>query len=78
MQDTTELERTSLEAHVDLCALRYGSLDKRLVTLEAKLTDIDEKLDQISLDFFKILVGTCGTIVVAIIGAVAMVYTKIL
>ena len=26
---TTSLEKESLEAHVDMCALRYGQLDQR-------------------------------------------------
>ena len=45
MLPTTDNEKTSLEAHVDLCALRYQDLDTRLTKLEAKLDIIDTKLD---------------------------------
>ena len=34
---TTELEKDNLEAHVDLCALRYEQLDNRLGSLEKKV-----------------------------------------
>ena len=37
---TTDLEKSSLEAHVDLCALRYGQLDERLTGLEEKVEAI--------------------------------------
>jgi hypothetical protein len=31
---TIDIEKTNLEAHVDLCAQRYESLDKRLTNIE--------------------------------------------
>lgn len=40
MADTTELEKKSLEAHVDLCAQRYRFL-------EEKITDMDEKIQAV-------------------------------
>ena len=49
---STNLERSNLEAHVDLCAERYKrleekfqSLESRLGSLESKLTDMDAKSD---------------------------------
>ena len=42
--DTTDLEKTSLEAHVDLCALRYGQLDQRLTSLEDKVDAIQKDI----------------------------------
>ena len=41
---TTELERESLEAHVDLCAIRYEQLDKRLTGLEDKVEAIHKDI----------------------------------
>jgi len=40
MTDTTELEKKSLEAHVDLCAQRYRFL-------EEKITSMDEKIEAV-------------------------------
>ena len=40
MADTTEIEKKSLEAHVELCAQRYKFL-------EDKLQSVEEKCDQL-------------------------------
>lgn len=40
MTDTTELEKKSLEAHVDLCAQRYRFL-------EEKISGMDEKIENV-------------------------------
>ena len=42
---TTDLEKQSLEAHVDLCALRYKNLDDRMTKIEKKveLTEKEKK-----------------------------------
>lgn len=42
--DTTDLEKTSLEAHVDLCAMRYAQLDQRLTTLETKVDAVQKDI----------------------------------
>jgi len=44
--DTTALEKTSLEAHVDLCALRYGQLDARLTSLEVKMIEVQQSINE--------------------------------
>lgn len=38
---TTDIEKESLEAHVELCAIRYGNLDKRLENLENRVESIE-------------------------------------
>lgn len=68
---TTPTERDDLATHVDNCQQRYQALEQRLEKVEAKLDKIEAKLAEIRLDFFKIMVGTAGSIIVAIIGAVA-------
>ena len=37
MSDTTEIEKKSLEAHVELCAERYRFLENKLETVEEKI-----------------------------------------
>ena len=37
MSSTTEIEKKSLEAHVELCAQRYKFLEEKLETMEEKL-----------------------------------------
>jgi len=36
-----DIERTSLDAHVSLCALRYQALDDRLTRVEHSLTELN-------------------------------------
>ena len=41
---TTELERTNLEAHVDLCAERYKGLETRLENVEKAVKDLHSEM----------------------------------
>tara|TARA_R110000803_G_scaffold14964_6_gene41555 strand:- start:1750 stop:2013 length:264 start_codon:yes stop_codon:yes gene_type:complete len=41
MVDTTNIEKKSLEAHVELCAERYNALEARLDHVNAKITKLD-------------------------------------
>jgi hypothetical protein len=40
MSETTEIEKKSLEAHVELCAQRYKFLEEKLDSLETKLNTV--------------------------------------
>jgi hypothetical protein len=40
MVDTTDIEKKSLEAHVELCAERYRLLETKLDTLEERLVGL--------------------------------------
>ena len=40
MSDTTDIEKKSLEAHVELCAERYKFLEEKLDSLEQKITGV--------------------------------------
>ena len=42
MSEPTEIEKKSLEAHVELCAERYRSLDERLDSLNEKISKVEE------------------------------------
>ena len=42
MSETTEIEKKSLEAHVELCAERYSSLDMRLDTLGDQINKVEQ------------------------------------
>lgn len=68
---TTDHERTSLEAHVDLCAIRYTQLDDRLSKVEKKVDDLGEKITSSQASMTKNLIGGAIAILVALIGAVA-------
>ena len=72
-ENTTSLERTSLEAHVDLCALRYQQLDLRLTNLEKKVDDIHEDIVTGQKSLTKVIVGTAGTVVAGVLSVVVAV-----
>jgi uncharacterized coiled-coil DUF342 family protein len=40
MVDTTDIEKKSLEAHVELCAERYNALETRLDHVDTKIDDL--------------------------------------
>ena len=44
MADTTEIEKKSLEAHVELCAERYKLLELKLDSLEAKISSVADPI----------------------------------
>jgi prefoldin subunit 5 len=47
MSDTTEIEKKSLEAHVELCAERYSSLDQRLDNLSVNINKVEGCTEEI-------------------------------
>jgi len=72
----TELERTSLEAHVDLCALRYAQLDSRLSALENKVDEIHEDIVEGQKSLTKVVIGTAGTVIAGVLGIVVTILMK--
>lgn len=67
---TTKLERESLEAHVDLCALRYGQLDDRLTGLEKKVSQVHADILEGQQSLNKVIIGTAGTVIAGILAII--------
>ena len=44
---TRDIEKESLEAHVELCAARYSRLEEKLDNLEGRVTGIETVLGEI-------------------------------
>ena len=42
MVDTTNIEKKSLEAHVELCAERYGALESRIDSVDSKISQLEK------------------------------------
>jgi chaperonin cofactor prefoldin len=74
--ETLDQEHTDLALHVDLCAQRYEAMEKRLTSLEDKMDQLSKKIDSYKGDIVKILVGSCGTVIVAILGLIGVILTK--
>ena len=66
----TELERTNLEAHVDLCAIRYEALEGRLEKIEDKVESIHTDIVDGQKSMTKVLIGTAGTVVASLVSIV--------
>lgn len=47
MHEPTNLEKKSLEAHVDLCAQRYRFLEEKLETLEDKISSLNDVIREV-------------------------------
>ena len=72
----TNLEKESLEAHVDLCALRYEQLDKRMTKLEEKVEHIHEDIVHGQKSMTKVLIGTAGTVIAAVASVIVTILLK--
>ena len=64
---TTQLERESLEAHVDLCALRYEQLNTRLSSLEIHVEEIKRDILEGQKSLKSTLITTTGTILAGLL-----------
>ena len=47
MASPTEIEKKSLEAHVELCAQRYLFLEEKLETVEAKVSGVKTTVEDL-------------------------------
>jgi prefoldin subunit 5 len=55
---TTDIEKKSLEAHVELCAERYSNLETKLSNLDSRMDKLEEHIVDIKDSLVK--VGTDG------------------
>jgi len=76
MSNPTNIEKENLEAHVELCAQRYDALEKRMSSVEGKLSTLQDTVEKSSLNTIKILIGTAGTIIVAMLSLIGLILTK--
>jgi hypothetical protein len=71
-----DIERTNLEAHVDLCAQRYESLDQRLTSIEAKVGELNAAIKDSHNSMVKVIIGTAGTVVAGVLSVLVVILTK--
>jgi len=74
---STELEKESLEAHVDLCAVGYEQLDGRLTKVEEKLDDISQKMTSGQQSLVKVIIGASGTIVAGLLSTIVVIIMQL-
>lgn len=73
----TDIEKENLEAHVELCAERYKQLENRLTNVETKIGSLQKTVEESSMHTIKVLIGTAGTIVVAVLSLLGIIITKL-
>jgi hypothetical protein len=78
MVDTTDLEKKSLEAHVDLCAQRYRFLEEKITGMDEKIesvvdavTGVKSSVDKMSEKNNDRLINWGIGIIISLIGTVA-------
>ena len=83
---STPLEKENLEAHVDLCALRYEQMNKKLEEIDVQFEKIDKRFDSIDNKIERIeydmkkgntailvaLIGATATIIAAFVGVIVL------
>lgn len=77
MSAPTAIEKENLEAHVELCAQRYNALESRLSSVEDKLSKLQETIEASSMNTVKVLIGTAGTIIVAVLSLFGVILSKL-
>jgi uncharacterized coiled-coil protein SlyX len=77
-------ERTSLEAHVDLCAERYNNMENKMNTMEVRLAKVETIVSEIkdmlvekeTMALKKIIglgIGVIGSLLTALLGLIIFV-----
>ena len=76
----SELERTNLEAHVDLCAERYKGLETRLDNVEKAVKDLHMEMRRMhdenmkaSQSTNKIMLGAAATVAAGILSTIVVI-----
>jgi hypothetical protein len=75
------IERTSLEAHVDLCAERYENMEHKMTTMETRLAKVEAIVSDIknmlvekeTMAYRKLIsfgIGIIGSLLTALLGLV--------
>ena len=72
----TDLEKTNLEAHVDLCAERYKGLHDRLSAIESTLTNINNDMKTGQKSHSKTIIATAGTVIAGLLSTVVVILMK--
>ena len=67
---SSQLERESLETHVELCAIRYEQLNLRLNSLENSVDAIKQDILMGQQSLKTVLIGTTGTVITTLIGLI--------
>jgi hypothetical protein len=72
----TDIEKSNLESHVELCALRYQNLETRLTTIESKVVSLADKIQESQSSMSKVVIGATATIIAGLLSTVVTILIK--
>jgi hypothetical protein len=70
---SADIEKESLETHVELCALRYAQLENRLTSIEDKVGKLGEAILDSKNSMTKVLIGTAGTVIAGMLSTLIVI-----
>ena len=73
----TELEKTNLEAHVDLCTERYKGLHDRLSAIEVRLGQINDDMKLGHKSNSKTVIAAAGTVIAGLLSTMVVLLIKL-
>ena len=73
----TELEKTNLEAHVDLCSERYRNLHDRLSAIEHRLGKISDDIKTGHKANSKTVIAAAGTVIAGLLSTMVVLLIKL-
>jgi len=73
----TNIEKTNLEAHVELCAERYNRIETRLDNIEDKVGKLQLTIEKSHNNMVKVMIGTAGTVLTGVFSVIIVVMTKL-
>jgi len=87
MVEATDIEKKSLEAHVELCAERYNALEDKITSLDTKITGLSSMIKEVKESVSKMAeksndrligwgVAIIGFLTAGLIGALAHILLK--
>ena len=72
----TELEKTNLEAHVDLCSERYSRLHDRLSAIEVRLGKINDDMKTGHKSNSRTVIAAAGTVIAGLLSTMVVLLMK--
>jgi len=88
MIESTDIEKKSLEAHVELCAERYNALEDKITVLDNKISSVSTMIKEVKDTVSKMAeksndrlvnwgIGIIGFLVASIVGLITHAMTQI-
>ena len=67
---------TDLSKHEAVCAERYERIKEHLNNIDARFDDMANKVETFKTDIYKIMIGSCVTIIGVLIGVAVTILTR--